>query len=157
MRLTASVVATLMAMGAGAWAQTAEEEAVPEEAPLAGAAATADGAATGEGAEQGVDEDGNPLLLLDEDGNPIETDVTASEEGLEMDGTVPVDASPGAASEDDVTATDVTEGGGPAGEALEENTADVPTDVDAEGDAIIMDGTVPVDESPEAEAEVESD
>lgn len=132
MRLLMSALVAATTMGAAAWAQT------DDEAPAEGTAPA-----------EGVAEDGTPLLLPGQDEDTIETDVTATDEGLEMDGTVPVDETP----EPEETATTEIEGGASGGEAVGEGTADVPTDVTAEGEALRMDGTVPVDETPEAEGD----
>ena len=129
MRLAAGALAAAMTMGASAWAQTTE--------------------ADGEAPAEGMAEDGTPLLLPGQEEGMIETDATATEEGLQMDGTVPVDSSPAAPSEEDATATAETEGGSAVGEG----SAVISTDVTAEGDAMIMDGTVPVDETPEPEGD----
>lgn len=131
MKTTAIIAAaTLAALGAAAHAQTTDE-------PADEAAETA--------------EDGTPLLPGAEGEEPIETDAEITEDGMEVDGTAPVDASPGAEDQAGVEATDATEGGSPAGEALGEASAEVATDVEVEGEAMIMDGTVPVDASPTPE------
>ena len=133
MRLAAGALVAAMTMGASAWAQTTE--------------------ADGEAPAEGMAEDGTPLLLPGQEEGTIETDATATEEGLQMDGTIPVDSSPGAASQDDATATAGTEGGAPGAAAVGEGSAAISTDVTAEGDALLMDGTVPVDETPEPEGD----
>ena len=174
-KITVGALAALALLGGGALAQTTSDtdaEGTTTPPAAEGTEMTTEGAGTDPAAAATAEgTDGTPLLLPEtvegevEGGvaegvdvpvtEPIETDVTADGDAIEMDGTVPIDASPGAASEEEETATTVTEGGSASGEVAMTPSSDVPTDVTATGEAMNMDGTVPIDESPEPEQEGE--